>query len=139
MAAGKEKEQEKGTACAVFEVDLGAYSLEAVYGACYIFLDRYYISLERPAENTIRVKAQPKVGVEPNIAIEGEFKNELLNQVLREKIAARNARLREYIIGRALYGAETQAEIPGATQSYLDDPMGIAVPWEDKYGKDDKK
>jgi His-Xaa-Ser system protein HxsD len=121
-----------------FEVDLGAYSMEAVYGASYIFIDRYYISLERPVEDLIRVTLRPKAGTAVPHSMEGEFKNELLNQVLRERIAARNARLREYIIGRALYGAETPADAPQKEASYLDDPMGIAVPWEKKYGKDGK-
>jgi His-Xaa-Ser system protein HxsD len=121
--------------CVQFDVDLEAYSLEAVYGASYIFMDRYYLSMERPGKKILKVTIQPKEGaVENPAALEGEFKNELLNQSLREMIAAKNAKLREYIIGRALYGAETTTEAGGG-KGYTDDPLGIAVPWEQKYGK----
>jgi His-Xaa-Ser system protein HxsD len=120
-------------ACVTFDVDLDAYTMEAVYGASYIFLDRYYLSMERPSKKALRVTIRPKDGgaTDP-VAIEGAFKNELLNQALRETIAARNAKLREYIIGRALYGAETAAD--AGAKGYTDDPLGIAVPWEQKYG-----
>ena len=123
------------TPCATFDVDLDAYTMEAVYGASYIFLDRFYLSMERPSKKALRVTVRTKDGgpADP-AALEGEFKNELLNQVLRETVAARNAKLREYIIGRALYGAETAAPADGP-KGYTDDPLGIAVPWEQKYGK----
>ena len=122
-------------ACVTFDVDLEAYSLEAVYGASYIFLDRYYLSMARPSQKTLAVTIRPKAGgaADP-VAVEGAFKNELLNQVLRETIAARNLKLREYIIGRALYGAENAAE-GGGGKAYTDDPLGIAVPWEQKFGE----
>jgi His-Xaa-Ser system protein HxsD len=120
-------------ACVTFDVDLDAYSMEAAYGAAYIFLDRYYLSMERPAKKALRVTIRPKDGSAADpVALEGAFKNELLNQALRETIAARNAKLREYIIGRALYGAETAAD--AGAKAYTDDPLGIAVPWEQKYG-----
>ena len=33
------------------------------------------------------------------------------------------------------------ADLPTEAADYLEDPLGIATPWEDKYGKkdDDKK
>lgn len=122
-------------ACVTFDVDLEAYTMEAAYGASYIFLDRCYLSMERPSKKTLKVTMRPKAGgaFDP-AALEGDFKNELLNQVLRETIAARNLKLREYIIGRALYGAENAAEGGGA-KGYADDPLGIAVPWEQKFGE----
>lgn len=121
--------------CATFDVDLDAYSMEAVYGASYIFLDKFYLSMERPAKKLLRVTMRPKTGAADPEALAGEFKNELLNQALREIVSSRNAKLREYIIGRALYGAENAPDAAASGGTYHDDPLGIAVPWEQKYGK----
>ncbi|MFA6032705.1 MAG: hypothetical protein WC889_07405 [Myxococcota bacterium] len=117
---------------ATFTVDLRAHPMEAAYGAAYIFLDRYFIRMDRPKKDVLHVTMRAKTGEGDPSTAEGEFHNELLNQSLRQMIAGRNARLREYIIGRALYAADTP--VPAAQQSYADDPLGIAVPWEQKYG-----
>jgi len=84
-------------------------------------------------------------------ALAGEFSNGLLHQVVRMRLAKRTGAVREMIVGRALlsaqpgagltdedpYGAPMDGVDPLADDElddYLDDPLGIAVPWEEKYG-----
>jgi His-Xaa-Ser system protein HxsD len=129
-------------------IGLATYPLDAVYGACYVFLDRCYVFLDRPDRRRILVtlRARAAAGAPALEALAGDFAAELLHQVLRVRIAERTGKLREMIIGRALYSAgagpdeETVAgppePLPGADADYLEDPLGIAIPWEEKYGQD---
>jgi hypothetical protein len=72
--------------------------------------------------------------------LEGEFSNELLNYTLRINLAKRNKSIREYIISQALLSAIGEEEaIEEDGTSFQDDPLGIAVPWEEKYQEDKKK
>jgi hypothetical protein len=70
---------------------------------------------------------------------------------MRHQVGEKTHPIREVIVGRALLSAEPQAPPDGSFAGdtppeaepeedldYLDDPLGIAVPWEEKYG-DDKK
>ncbi|MBU1078320.1 MAG: His-Xaa-Ser system protein HxsD [Spirochaetes bacterium] len=113
-------------------------SLEAVYSTCYTFIDKFYIYLDKNSKNII-VTLQSKEDKKINLRkAEGEFRNELLNNLLREEIAKNNSKIREYIISQALYSAiptETDEFMDQIEEDYLDDPLGIAIPWEDKPKK----
>lgn len=113
-------------------------SLETIYSTCYAFIDKFYIYLDKKKENiivTLRPKEnQPKEKINSKI-IEGEFRNELLNNLLREKIAKNNSKIREYILGQALYSSmpsEIEEFLSKTGEDYVEDPLGIAVPWEEK-------
>jgi hypothetical protein len=71
-------------------------------------------------------------------AVEDAFYDELLQQFMRHQVAEATAGLREILVRTALGAAEGSigpAEASGdSDSSYLDDPLGIAVPWEEKYG-----
>ncbi len=118
-----------------FVLDLGAYPLKAIYQACYVFLDRAYIFIDSPSSRTVQVflKGKKRLSQKQFKNLRGEFLNELLNSALRLEIAKRNRKIREAIIGQALISAL------GEGVSFKDDPLGIAVPWEEKYGKKEKK
>lgn len=138
-------------------VDESLYPIEAVLGAAYVFLDRCFVFLDRSPDGAIRVQLRPKPGPSASTDLAGEFQNELLGQALRHRIAARHEKVRETIVARALFGAaprlsEPEVEgvpeaptdeqlgveprfVPVESDDYLDDPLGIAVPWEEKYGK----
>jgi His-Xaa-Ser system protein HxsD len=118
------------------------YPLDAVYGAAYVFLDRAYVYLDRPDKARILVvlrgKADlDKAGLE---ALAGDFAAELLHQVMRIKVAERTGAVRELLLGRAMLAVGAadapgvELDLPGSDADYLDDPLGIAVPWEEKYG-----
>jgi len=112
------------------------YPLEAIYGACYVFIDRAYVLLDSPdpgmIEVSFKLKNEMPDGQREKLA--GEFHNELLSYVQRINIAKTNKKIREYIVERALYAAVDSGNQLTDTDE-LDDPLGIAVPWEEKYGK----
>lgn len=145
-------------------VDLSLYPIGAVMGAAYVFVDRCYVFLDKPAEGKVQVSLTGKPGsTEDDLhAISGEFQNELLSQALRHEIGLRHERLRELLMARALFGAAPELAEEGKGErgaeqasgdvlsgdlaasgdtdpaereddQYLDDPLGIAIPWEEKY------
>jgi His-Xaa-Ser system protein HxsD len=124
------------------EFDEGLYPKDAVYGAAYVFIDRCYVHLDRAADNRVRVTLRAKSGgVADSQALAGELQNELLSQAWRLSIAAENRQLIESITARALGGA---AGPPGLDElltmdideaTAFDDPLGIAMSWEEKYKK----
>lgn len=113
-------------------------TLEALFSTCYTFIDRYYIYLDRNKSSFI-VHLKPKEEGKPSAGkAEGEFRNELLSNLLRERIAKNNSRIREYIVGQAIFSSVSSgapAAASRAEEDYLDDPLGIAIPWEEKAGK----
>ena len=133
-----------------FSINTQIYSLLAVYQTAYLFLDRVYVFLDGEPEKEIKVTMKLKgVSYAPDGAsayakasadrsedlkkIAGQFYNELLNQLLREKLSASNAKIREYIVSAALFNAvpnevdkilkEVEAE------DWQEDPLGIAKTW----------
>jgi His-Xaa-Ser system protein HxsD len=125
-------------------LDEDLYPRDAIYGAAYLFVDRAYVFLERPAERRVQVRLRAKESATPEQvdAIAGEFCNELLNQVLRLRIAESTKTIREYYMARAFFGDDTRASID-ALLAQLDqeelesDPLAIAVPWEQGPGPGD--
>lgn len=138
-------------------VQMALYSLEAVYKACYPFLEHAYLRLEGDPAGTVTVSMTAKPGV-PDERLErmaGEFQNELLHHALRLKVSASNQKVREYIVLRALSSAEGAPPAPAAQAPVMDDalereiekllaevekgagadPLKIAVPWEEKQKK----
>lgn len=126
-------------------VNRKVYPLEVVYAAAYVFLDRCYVFLERRGKDEIvvRLRPRPECDKEEFDSIVGGFENELLAQAFRRKVAKRTEKVREAIVHRALFSALPESldfsfgeEDEG---DYLEDPLGIAVPWEEKYGKEKEK
>ena len=122
-----------------FDVDETVYPLEAIYGGCYLFVDRCFVFLSRPSAQVVNVRLTSRTPATPAEldALGGEFVNELLSQATRLRLSQATARIREYYTAAALRAAaaapsvddllaELDAEEPG------DDPLEILVPWEDK-------
>jgi His-Xaa-Ser system protein HxsD len=151
---------------ASFDVDTRIYSMDAVLGTAYVFINRAYVFLDQPGTNRIRVQLSGKssLAADALTALCGDFLNELLGQVLRERTSRRFGKLREALLARALFaaapGLATEGSAPAETvpaaaepapgaelaepslddlpdeaADYLEDPLGIATPWEDKYAK----
>ena len=117
------------------------YPLEVIYSTAYIYIDRCYVLLEKPAKDqvSVRLKAKPECDQETFSALVGEFENELLTQTLRRTVAQRTEGVREAIVHRALFSAMPESidlSLEDDDGDYLDDPLGIAVPWEDKFGQE---
>ena len=124
-----------------FEVGESVYPLEAIYGACYLFLEKCFVYLTRAAADVVRVRltAQEPASPAELDTLAGEFANELLSQTLRLKLAASTLRIREYYTAAALRAAtsvpsidELLAELE--SEELLEDPLEIMVPWEEKHG-----
>lgn len=126
---------------------------------CYVHLDR------EGERFTISLKGKDKLDTAGLEALKGEFDNELLNQLIRRQIGRNNQKLREMIVAKALLSAtrrnasEAQPAAQPAAQvrpwddvskeeqdeldkllaeiesEFQEDPSGIAVPWDEKYGK----
>ncbi|MFT3773698.1 MAG: His-Xaa-Ser system protein HxsD [Minicystis sp.] len=124
------------------EFDEDLYPKDAVYGASYVFIDRCYLHLERAGEKRFRVRLRAKTGKQDDTRIfAGDFENEILGQAYRQRIAGENRVLIEAITSRAIAGA---AGPPGlddllameiGEETAFDDPLGIAMSWEEKYTK----
>jgi His-Xaa-Ser system protein HxsD len=127
---------------AAIEFDEDLYPKDAVYGAGYVFIDRCWLLLERAAPGRLRVRLKAKGGsADETKTCAGDFQNEALGQAYRRRIAAENRAAIEAITARAIAGA---AGPPGlddllameiGEETAFDDPLGIAMSWEEKYAK----
>lgn len=134
---------------AVIAVNPKLYPLEAVYSAAYVFMDRAYIVLDGDPEKEILVKMHLKA--EGSLETLGnEFNNELLNYADYLTRAKETKKIREMILRRAIITNDPAMaqqseekddfeELDDSDDDFLDDPEGIAIPWEEKYGNDENK
>lgn len=143
-------------------VDEALYPLEALYAAAFTFLDRAYVLLSR-SDVGFRAALRPKpkgkaakgktsaasasessVSAEELDALAGDFAAELLACAYRERLTAANRPTLEAITAQAIGGALgpgpslDDLEDFDFTEEPFEDPLGIAMSWEDKYGKKDK-
>ena len=126
-----------------FHVDPAIYPLQAIYGAAYIFIDRCYVFLDRPQAEAVRVTLTAKGGQADAGALRalvGEFANELLSCAWRHQITQDNRVLLETVTMQAIAGAMGPPSLDDLasfdfTDQGFDDPLGIAMSWEEKHGK----
>jgi His-Xaa-Ser system protein HxsD len=124
-----------------FEVDESIYPLDTIQGAAYLFLDRCYVFLDRPADRRVAVLLKPKGDAAADTdaleALAGEFANELLNQALRKAVGASNSKIREFILAKAFFSVDAPSSIDKLLAE-LDaeemEPLEIPVPWEKSDG-----
>jgi His-Xaa-Ser system protein HxsD len=125
------------------EVEDALYPLEALYGAAYIFIDRCYVLLDRPQAGRLRVTLAPKSGAADETtlrALAGEFANELLSCAWRHEITKENRATIQAVTMEAIAGAMGPPSLDALSAfdlsaSQFDDPLGIAMSWEEKYKK----
>jgi len=131
----------------------GLYPLDAVFGAAYVMIDRAYVFLDKDDDGNILVFVHAKAEEKAVLDLEmlaGEFANEALGQVLRGRIMKEHKNRLETIVAQAVAGGVGIAgmesldldnlgldDLEGEDDDldFLDDPLGIAVPWEEKYKK----
>jgi His-Xaa-Ser system protein HxsD len=122
------------------------YPLSAVYAAAYIFIDRCYVLIDRPDPERYRITLSAKKGEASEAtltAYAGEFANELLSCAWRAKIAEESRGLIESATAQALHGAMGAPSLDDLekfdfSEEAFEDPLGIAMSWEEKYGKKKK-
>lgn len=128
------------------QLDASLYPLEAVYGAAYVFIDRCFVLLDRPDASHVRVTLTVKQGEGGDAwarTVVGEFVNELLGCTWRAQITQQNRAVIEALTTQALAGAMGAPSLDELasfdfTEESFEDPLGIAMSWEDKYKKKDK-
>lgn len=132
-----------GEASVTLTVDADIYPLEALYGAAFVFIDRCYVFLDKPAPSRYRVALTARGEVEDPAALRalvGEFSNELLACAWRHQITESNRLLIETVTMQAIGGAMGAPSLDDLadfdfTDEGFDDPLGIAQSWEEKHGK----
>jgi His-Xaa-Ser system protein HxsD len=136
-----------GLGSITLSLDPKLYPLSVIHGAAYVFLPRAFVRLERKGGRVeVRLTGKQKLDRGALEALAGEFANELVNQFVREDVAAKTTRLREAVVGRALLGAlGTGDELSGLADDpayagpdstpALADPLGIAQDWEVRFGR----
>lgn len=129
---------------AILDVDASLYPLEAVYGAAYVFIDRCYVLLDRPSPTQLRVILTPKElgddAAESLRAAVGELANELVSAAWRHQITQENRAQIESVTMQAIAGAMGPPSLDDLesfdfTEDSFEDPLGIAMTWEEKYAK----
>ena len=133
----------------VLNINPKIYPLEVVYSASYVFLDKAYIMLDGDPKKEVIVRMRPK-GKEDLEKLGGEFMNELINYGDYKNRAEQTKKIREMLLERSLITNDPSSVTQKKDEfdkvmdeleddDYLDDPEGIAIPWEEKYGKDKSK
>jgi len=136
------------TSTLTLSLDIDLYPRDVLYAAAYVFLDRAYVLLDRDGSRfLVHLRGKQALDEATLRALAGEFENELLAQALRHKVVAANQKIIESITTLAIAGAaggmapgdDPAAEDPvlidmqdPADDGFLDDPLGIAAPWEAK-------
>lgn len=122
------------------KLDSDIYSKEIIALSVSKFLDAAHFILQSVKPDKIMVKVSPDRAVFDRKKFTRDFYNELAHNLIRKKISEDNKSLREAIVFRALFSAlgpeaEKSLKLTEKQNDYLDDPLDIAVPWEEKYGK----
>ena len=118
-------------------IDESIYPRDAIFGAAYLFIDRCYLFLRRPADQQILIefKGKEEHTQEDLEKLAGEFANELLNQVIRFRVSESTAKIREYYMARAFVSHPAQNSIDALlaeldAEELEEDDLEISVPWE---------
>jgi len=132
---------------AVLELDATLYPVESLYSAAFVFIDRHYVFLDRPDAQKLRIVVTPKkLEADPEAAKEqlrgvvGELANELVTAAWRHQITQENRARIEAVTLQAMAGSMGPPSLDDLedfdfTDEAFEDPLGIALSWEEKYAK----
>jgi His-Xaa-Ser system protein HxsD len=115
------------------QINNKVYPREAVLNTCFLFLDKAYLFLDFQDDKMI-VFLKNKRSSPLKKSLKGEFMNKLLSWTLRCQINKNNRKMRDYILGRALFSAQPLKDSKPEDNKldYELDPLGIAIPWDEK-------
>ncbi len=128
---------------ATVTIDATLYPVDAVYGASFVLIDRCYVLLDKTDGRfsvTLTLKKATDDSAASLRAMVGELANELLACAWRIKIQAENRGLIESVTMRSMAGAMGAPSLDDLesfdfSSEAFEDPLGIALSWEEKYGK----
>lgn len=134
---------ELGEGAVSLALDEAVYPAEAVYAAAYVFIDRAYVLIDRPQAARWRVTLaakRPGADAAALRGLAGDLLNELLGAAWRHQITVQNRAAIEAVTMQAVAGAMGPPSLDELakfdfTEEPFDDPLGIAVAWEEKYQK----
>lgn len=89
------------TADFTLEFDLGVYSLVAIQKAAYSFGDRFSVEIKKPDASTVQVVLTAKRRLPDIGQVPGEFRNEVLDQHLRQIVLNETSGIRDLLIAQA--------------------------------------
>lgn len=134
-----------------FEVSKTVFTHSVVLRSCHALLGQFVVSLDDDAAGMWKITLKTKPGVTEEDAgrAEDDFRNALINEALRDSLMEHARNLKEMIVAKALFGVDpdplpkSSAPVSNPEDIALDDknldfladPLGIAVPWEEKFGK----
>jgi His-Xaa-Ser system protein HxsD len=133
----------------LFTVDKSMFRRSVVLRACHAFLDKCYVELaagdDKDWHVTLQCKGERSARKEE---LEGEFRNSLINEAFRDALMERAQATKDLIVAKALFGADVTSgtqnsdalpSLDSELDDYEADPLGIAIPWEEKYGTTQKE
>lgn len=103
----------------------GIHSLPAIKKAAYKFADRFFVTIDEANPGNVRVTFRPKPGAGNVETVVGDFANEVLDQDLRESLAAETQAVRNLILAQA-FSSTSLLDPDGESADYRDDPLNIA-------------
>lgn len=109
----------------IVSFDAAVYRLSAVKSASYRYGDRFHILISVSDNGHTQVVLKPKGTLRDPEFLAGEFCNDVLDQELREVVAAQTEGIRNLLLAHtfsqtSIVGAETEAA------DFNADPLGIA-------------
>ena len=114
--------------CAVFSVNPKIFSLDVVYSAAYIMIDKAFIILDGDPEEEIFVEIRKKTQEQDFIQLVREFNEELLNYAVYKNQSEKNKKLRELILQRVLL-TNNPEYFSLKHRKDIEDPEKIMEPW----------
>ena len=123
-----------------YVIDETVYPLDAIYGASYLFVDRCFLFFGRAEDQKIEIHMKKRTNDGDSLDdLLGQFCNELLNQVIRFRLAESTSKIREYYMARAFLSHPAQNSIDSLlaeldAEELEDDELEISVPWEQGDG-----
>ena len=116
---------------AFLTVSTAFFPLDIIYAAAYIMLKDAYIVFDGDPSKEVQIFIRPKGTTKTPEELAVRFHDELINFAVYRKQAEQNKDIRQTFLQRALLTAQQ----PVGPRQPIPDPEGIAVPWEEKYGK----
>ena len=113
------------------DLDTTIYRLGAIKKAAYRFGDRCHVQIKPVDKTRVAVILQSKRTLDNVAFLTGEFQNEVLDQELREVVAAETEAVRNLILAQA-FSRTSLIDPVGETADYRSDPLRIAASDEQK-------
>lgn len=130
-----------GEALVELSLDEAAFPRDAVYAAGFAMIDRCWVHLDRAA-GKLKIALKAKSAGADLAALASEITDELHAEAWRLRVIADNRAIIDNVAKKAFGGAAAEPAAldalladGAADEGAFEDPLGIALSWEEKYGK----